>query len=80
MCAKRFLRQVATCVGDAATAGVMAEKYIAESEIFEHQIMMGDGIAYVYDAVDKTQREFLSVIEEIENLYENHGCHQSRYI
>jgi thioredoxin reductase (NADPH) len=39
---ERFLRQVATCVGDAATAGVMAEKYIAESEIFEHQIMNGN--------------------------------------
>ena len=72
----RFLRQVATCVGDAATAGVMAEKYIAESEIFEHQIMMGDGIAYVYDAVDNTQREFLTVIEEIEAMYENHCCHR----
>ncbi len=72
----KFLRQVATCVGDAATAGVMAEKYIAESEIFEHQIMMGDGIAYVYDAIDKEQRDFLSVIEEIEDLYDNHCCHK----
>jgi thioredoxin reductase (NADPH) len=54
----------------------MAEKYIAESEIFEHQIMMGDGIAYVYDAVDKNQREFLSVIEEIEAMYDNHCCHK----
>jgi len=71
-----FLRQVATCVGDAATAGVMAEKYIAESEIFEHQIMMGDGLAYVYDAVDKNQREFLTVIEELEEMYENHCCHK----
>ncbi len=72
----RFLRQVATCVGDAATAGVMTEKYIAESEIFEHQIMMGDGIAYVYDAVDKNQREFLTIIEEIEEMYDNECCHR----
>lgn len=72
----RFLRQVATCVGDAATAGVMAEKYIAESEIFEHQIMMGDGIAYVYDAVDKKQREFLTIIEEIEAMYDDQCCHK----
>jgi thioredoxin reductase (NADPH) len=72
----RFLRQVATCVGDAATAGVMAEKYIAESEIFENQIMNGNGIAYVYDAVDADQREFLSVIEEIEETYKEYCCHR----
>ena len=56
---EKFLRQVATCVGDAATAGVMAEKYIAESEIFENQIMKGDGVAYVYNAVEKEQRDML---------------------
>jgi hypothetical protein len=37
---------------------------------------MGDGIAYVYDAVDKEQREFLTVIEEIEEMYDNHCCHK----
>ena len=73
---ERFLRQVATCVGDAATAGVMAEKYIAESEIFEHQIMTGDGVAYVYNAVEKEQRDMLSMIEEIESTYQNYCCHR----
>ncbi len=73
---EKFLRQVATCVGDAATAGVMAEKYIAESEIFEHQIMKGDGVAYVYNAVEKEQREMLPMIEEIENSYKNYCCHR----
>lgn len=68
---ERFLRQVATCVGDAATAGVMAEKYIAESEIFEEQIMSGDGVAYVYNAIDAASREFLPVIEEIEKENNN---------
>ena len=72
----KFLRQVATCVGDAATAGVMAEKYIAESEIFEHQIMSGDGVAYVYNAVEKDQRDMLSMIEEIENTYSKYCCHR----
>lgn len=72
----KFLRQVATCVGDAATAGVMAEKYIAESEIFENQIMKGDGVAYVYNAVEKEQREMLSMIEEIENTYSKYCCHR----
>ena len=73
---ERFLRQVATCVGDAATAGVMAEKYIAESEIFERQIMSGDGVAYVYNAVEKEQREMLPMIEEIESTYKNYCCHR----
>lgn len=72
----RFLRQVATCVGDGATAGVMAEKYIAESEIFEDQIMKGNGIAYVYNAVDQDQRELLPMIEELENLYQDYCCHR----
>jgi len=71
-----FLRQVATCVGDAATAGVMAEKYIAESEIFEDHIMKGNGIAYVYNAVDQDQRELLPMIEELEDLYQNYCCHR----
>lgn len=73
---ERFLRQVATCVGDAATAGVMAEKYIAESEIFENQIMNGNGIAYIYDASDAVQREFLSVIEELEDAYKEYCFHR----
>lgn len=73
---ERFLRQVATCVGDAATAGVMAEKYIAESEIFEHQIMKGNGVAYVYNAVEKEQREMLGLFEEIEKTYKNYCCHR----
>lgn len=72
----RFLRQVATCVGDAATAGVMAEKYIAESEIFESQIMKGNGIAYVYNAAEQEQREMLPMIEELENLYKDYCCHR----
>jgi thioredoxin reductase (NADPH) len=73
---EKMLRQVATCVGDAATAGVMAEKYIAESEIFESQIMSGNGIAYVYNAVDEEQREFLSVIEAMEQEYSGYNCHK----
>lgn len=73
---ERFLRQVATCVGDAATAGVMAEKHIAESEIFERRIMKGDGVAYVYNAVEKEQRELLPMIEEIEDTYKTYCCHR----
>jgi thioredoxin reductase (NADPH) len=72
---EKLLRQVATCVGDAATAGVMAEKYIAESEIFEEQIMAGDGVAYVYNAIEPSQREFLSIIDEIEAEFDC-CCHK----
>ena len=62
----KFLRQVSTCVGDAATAGVMAEKYIADTEIFEEQIMKHDCVVYIYNAVDPFQREKLSMIQEVE--------------
>lgn len=67
----KLLRQVATCVGDAAIAGVMAEKYIAESEIFEEQIMKKDkpGIVYVYNAVEASQRELLAEIERLESQH-----------
>ncbi|MBN2558989.1 MAG: FAD-dependent oxidoreductase [Clostridia bacterium] len=73
---EKFLRQVATCVGDAATAGVMAEKYIAESEIFENIIMNGNGIAYIYDASDAEHREFLEEIEKLEAEYDEYCCHK----
>jgi thioredoxin reductase (NADPH) len=73
---EKFLRQVATCVGDAATAGVMVEKYIAETEIFENVIMKGNGIAYIYDASKADHRDFLSEIEELEHEYEEYVCHR----
>ncbi len=72
----RFLRQVATCVGDAATAGVMAEKYIADSEIFDEQIMVGNGIAYVYNAIEAEHREFLPIVEDICKRHPEYQCHK----
>jgi thioredoxin reductase (NADPH) len=66
---EKFLRQVATCVGDGAIAGVMAEKYIAESEIFENQIMVGDGVAYVYNAVEADQRAFVTKVQELRDAH-----------
>jgi len=73
---ERFLRQVATCVGDAATAGVMAEKYIAESEIYNEQIMMGNGIAYIFNAADAEHREFLPIVDEICAKHPEYQCHK----
>lgn len=67
----KFLKQVATAVGDGAIAGYSAEKYIAESAVFQNQIMSGDkpGIVYVWNAVDPVCRELLSVIEQFEEKH-----------
>ena len=64
----KFLKQVATAVGDGAVAGFGVEKYIAESEMFEKQILQSDKPAYVYlfNAVDGTSRDLLAVVEKIE--------------
>ena len=66
---EKMLRQVATCVGDGAVAGVAVEKYIAESEAFEKQVMKKDkpGVAYVYNAAEELQRVALTLIQELEN-------------
>ncbi|MGB7605043.1 MAG: FAD-dependent oxidoreductase [Lutisporaceae bacterium] len=67
----KLLRQVATAVGDGAIAGYAVEKYIAESEIFHHQIMQAEmpGIIYLWNAVDPKCREFLPLIEKYEADY-----------
>lgn len=64
----KFLKQVATAVGDGAIAGVGAEKYIAESEIFEEEIMQKEkpGIIYIWSPIDEESRELLKIIEEVE--------------
>ncbi len=64
----KFLKQVATAVGDGAIAGYSVEKYIAESETFHSQIMRSDmpGMVYVWNAVDPKCRELLPLIEKYE--------------
>ncbi|MEY8355658.1 FAD-dependent oxidoreductase [Lachnospiraceae bacterium 54-53] len=64
----KFLKQVATAVGDGAVAGYGAERFISESEIFEQQIM-NEGkpsLVYIYNAVDSYAREQLPVFKEFE--------------
>ncbi len=64
----KMLKQVATAVGDGAIAGWGAEKYIAESEAYERQIL-NDGkpsLVYLWNAVDPACRELLPAIEAIE--------------
>ena len=69
----KFLKQVATAVGDGAIAACCAEKYIAETETFEKQILNCElpNIVYLYNAIDAASRELLPMIEELEN--ENKG-------
>lgn len=64
----KFLKQVATAVGDGAIAGVGAEKYIAESEIFENEIMQKEkiGLIYLWSAIDENCRNLLVDVESVE--------------
>lgn len=68
----KWLKQVATAVGDGAIAGYAAEKYIAESETFHEVIMQSDkpGLTFIYNAVEADSRDFLLDIERIENHFE----------
>ncbi len=65
----KFLKQVATAVGDGAIAGYAAEKYIAESEVFENQIMDASmpGVVYIWNAVETASRDLLPTIEAFEH-------------
>ena len=64
----KFLKQVATAVGDGAIAGYAAEKYLAESEVFENQIMDASvpGVVYIWNAVDTASRDLLPVSDDFE--------------
>ncbi len=70
----KFLRQVATAVGDGATAGFAAEKFIAEEETFHSQIMeCGDkaNLVFIYNAVDQDCLESLEMLENFEKEFPN---------
>ncbi len=69
MFVKKWLKQVATAVGDGAIAGFAAEKYIAETEAYEQLIESTEalpGLVYLYNAIDAPSREFLNTIERYE--------------
>jgi len=69
---EKELKQVATAVGDGAIAGVGAEKYIAETEMFENQIMQKEkiGLIYIYSAIDAPSRELLPMMQQIEEEFD----------
>ena len=70
----KFLKQVATAVGDGAIAGYAAEKFIAEEETYHSQILARDGVVFVYDASDQGCRECLSLVEDLEKQIAEHHC------
>lgn len=67
----KAFKQVATAVGDGATAGWGAEKYIAETEIFHDQIMGGDlpSVVFVWNAVMPECRCLLPIVEAFEEKH-----------
>ncbi|MBR2401479.1 MAG: FAD-dependent oxidoreductase [Lachnospiraceae bacterium] len=67
----KFLKQVSTAVGDGAIAGYAAEKYIAESETFNTQIMDASkpGLVYIWNAVNQESRDLLPTIEAFEQSH-----------
>jgi thioredoxin reductase (NADPH) len=68
-CRKKTLRQVATAVGDGAVAGFMVEKYIEEANYIQKEIFENQGLlmAYIYNAAEPIDREFLVRVEDIAN-------------
>lgn len=70
---EKELKQVSTAVGDGAIAGVAAERYIAETEMFEKQIMQKEkvGLVYVYSAINAPSRELLPVLQEIADSFDD---------
>ncbi|HHY94363.1 MAG TPA: FAD-dependent oxidoreductase [Firmicutes bacterium] len=68
---EKYLRQVATSVGDGAIAGVAAERYIAESECIRQEILGNSlpTLVYFWNAADTDSRDFLRVVEELEAEY-----------
>ncbi|MEK4207537.1 MULTISPECIES: FAD-dependent oxidoreductase [Paenibacillus] len=67
----KFLKQVATAVGDGAIAGYGAEKYISECEVYEHQILNQgkSSVVYLWNATDPSCRELLPLIEGFEQSH-----------
>ncbi|NIZ19184.1 NAD(P)/FAD-dependent oxidoreductase [Entomospira culicis] len=62
---EKFLKQVATAVGDGAIAGYSCEKYLAEGEVYEEQILNHGkpSLVYLYNGADATSRSYLQLME-----------------
>lgn len=68
---EKYLKQVATAVGDGAIAGYGAEKYISECEVYEHQILNHGkpSVVYLWNATEPESRELLPLIESFEEKH-----------
>lgn len=67
----KFLKQVATAVGDGAIAGYGVEKYISECEVYENQILNHGkpSVVYLWNAIEPACRELLPLIEKFEQAH-----------
>lgn len=72
-CRDKILRQVATAVGDGAVAGFMAEKYVEEVDYVQHEIFEAKGLlmAFVYNAIEPLDREFLARVEQAQREHKD---------
>lgn len=70
-CRDKTLRQVATAVGDGAIAGFMVEKYVEELEYIQKEIFEAKGLimAFVYNAIEAVDREYLARVEQLQKQY-----------
>lgn len=68
----KFLKQVATAVGDGAIAGYSAEKYLAESEVYEQHILNKGKptLTFFFNSVDPYCPQLFPFIEQISQQYE----------
>lgn len=68
---EKFLKQVATAVGDGAIAGYGAEKYLSECEVYENQIQNHGrpSVVYLWNATDAACRELLPMVEKFEQAH-----------
>ena len=64
----KFLKQVATAVGDGAVAGYSVEKYLAEDEIYKNQILNegNPSLVFLYNATEEKSQELLAFIDAFE--------------
>lgn len=65
------LRQVSTAVGDGATGGVAAERYLAEKAYFDGQMMNSPQptLVYCWNPLDPLCRSFMTEVEQLKDKY-----------
>lgn len=68
---EKYLRQVATAVGDGAIAAVSAEHYLAETEYY-HQLLHGGRpcLLYVWEPTNEKCRCLLPEVEKVKSKYQ----------